>query len=306
MAQQTSAGAQKPPTIQYVILAVLVVLVVVGGGWFFLSGKEPPPPAPAEETVASAEGADEGGAAGPNGTEAEESDLPERDLEPAEMQIESGQSPFRPKEGGGIERPGVARPGGRTRPTTPREIPDAEDAPDAGEGEDAGDGEDGEEAAADEGEDGSQPRRITPAPGQPRDVPPATRPGGNGTATPPVTPPPPGTQPPGGEVEVVSSEPDRTSDVFMKFASPGTGGGDLARPSRSGQQELQVTGTIVGADGGTTAIITDGTRPYYVRQGQQLSVQGKPMRVLSIDRGSVTLESGRETVTLQSIGGAGQ
>jgi hypothetical protein len=290
MAQQSEAGGAKSTTTQYIILGALVVAFVVIGAWFFLSSR--PKSAP---RVALAEGA--GAAAQAESEAVDANGLPARGLQPAEMQI-VGESPFRPKDPGGLERPGVPRSAGN-RVVDPGQRGPVDEAPPV----EQPDPEETPEAQQPEGE----PKRIAPAPERPSGaesvLPELPAPG---DAMPPFTPPPVGDGDLVPAPEAIAPEPDRASQVFARFATPGMGGGDLERPTRGGEQPLQVTGTIVGADGGTMAILTDGTQPYYVRQGQQLSVQGKPTRVLSIDRGSVTLEHGPETVTLHSIGGAGQ
>lgn len=288
MAAQAETSAPKSATTQYIILGVLVVVLVVVAVWFWLSGRR----------VATTQLASATGTESTAGDAAEDVEgLPERNLQPAEMQI-IGESPFLPKKPGSLERPGVPLSAG-TRTAPPRNGGAAEEAPEVPESESEG-------PAGEPKAEGPTPRPITQPPAErPSDtgsgLPGVTRPGGT---LPPVTPPPT-VQTPTPEPEV-AAQPDRTTAFFQRFATPGMGGGDLARPSRDSSRQLQVTGTIVGADGGTMAILTDGTRPYYVRQGQQLTVQGRPTRVLSIDRGSVTLEHGPETVTLHSIGGAGQ
>jgi hypothetical protein len=186
--------------------------------------------------------------------------------------------------------------------------------------------------------DGNTPAEAPPTGPQPGETPPPTGPtppsgappAGGGSpppsgAIPPVTGPPTGgpfppggggpvpggpvvTGPPAGQAPTPPpSRLDRTNSFFRGLYPRSEDA--LQRPRRSDPSpppDLRLTGTVVGSDGRPTAIVADGEDRYFVRPGQQLNVQGRSMRVLSVDRAKVVLQDERGAVTLQANGGAAQ
>jgi len=286
MTEQRST--RKVPTLVLVLLP-LVIVVLVGLGVYMMVSKPKAPPAAGPSARERAEAA----------SESAESEGPQ--LLPASewgtrIAIRHADSPFRPGQPGALESTGEAGEDMSAESVEAQETPpESEDASETPEVE-------APEPSVEPPPGRTQPGRgggrrpdgqiVLPGPSGP--------PGGVGPTPGPTGPTPP------AEVEVVErSREDRTNErmreLFPREMMPGRG------PERAGPivpPELTVTGTVVGRDGGTSAVITDGTSRYFVKQGQTLNLAGRNMRVLSVDRGRVVLEDERGAMTLQANGGA--
>lgn len=287
--QPRRAPTQQIPTWQYAALGVLGLAVVVVAAYMLFAPK-PRVAAPPRAAAAPATGQPATAAGSEAPAESEERPVP---WVASEIAVVPGASPFVIKEsaplGEAIAARTQAAPPPAEQPTPPPQgPPPATEAPPA-----------------------------TPQP-PPTGAPPAGAQPPQWDAVPPAfaepsevsrTEPPPAT---------LQEQPPQFS--WGAFRRPSSGGETVYRsPDRSrvryedpAQQERvgeypQVTGTIVGGDGNMTAIVASGSSRYFVKQGQELEVAGKRMRVLSVDKGGVTLQDQRGGLAkLQAIGGAGQ
>lgn len=232
-------------------------------------------------------------------TESVESD-PLETISWPEIALQSGRSPFVP---GAPARADVTAQGPTDGP--PAEMPE-QPAP--------AEGNTGVPPVTLPGTSGAPPTLpgATGAPAGPTNQQPRGGPGTGGPPGLPVTPPTPGTMgPPPQQQQPAPQAPsrlDRTNAFFREFyprsdESP-------VRPRRGGAGEiggLTLAGTVIGSDGRPTGIVTDGETRRLVRPGQQWTVGGRTVTVVSVDRGRVVLRDERgDTIALQADGGATQ
>ncbi len=288
-------STRKIPTLA-LVLTPLVIVVLVGLAVYMMVSK-PKPAAAGAQAPSARERAE---AAGSESAESDEPQLIPASEWSTRIAIRGGDSPFRPGQPGALQETGggpdemnaesvEAESGAESASTEEAEPPEAAEEPEESRpvpdqgptGRGGGRRPDGQIVLPDSG---APPVGGGPLPG--------------GTGAPSPTPP--------AEVQVVQqSREDRTNErmrqLFPRDMMPGRG------PERAGPvapPELTVTGTVVGRDGGTSAVITDGASRYFVKQGQTLNLAGRNMRVLSVDRGRVVLEDERGAMTLQANGGA--
>lgn len=289
-----NAPPENPPgkVSLFVLIGVpaLVLLLVGGGAYLLFSSKSKPKPVTAEDQAKrKAEllaGRARGGSSAESGAESEA----EKEFTWSEIVIAQGRSPFVP---GSAARTDGRTPAEQPPPTGPQP---GETQPPTGATPPSG---------APPAGGGAPPPSggIPPVTGPPTGGP---FPSGTGGPTPggPVLSGPPAEQAP---TPPPPSRLDRTNSFFRGLYPRAED--VLQRPRRSDPSappDLRVTGTVVGSDGRPTAIVADGENRYFVRPGQQLNVQGRSMRVLSVDRAKVVLQDERGAVTLQANGGAAQ
>jgi len=229
-------------------------------------------------------------------TESAESD-PLASVSWSDIALQSDRSPF---------IPGVAAKSDATATSPPPGQPTPEQPPQGGST--------GVPPAELPGPTGAPPQTLPgttgapPAGGGPQ---PRSGPGMGGPQGLPVTPPTPGTMGPPPQQQQPAPQPtrlDRTNAFFREFY-PRSEDSPI-RPRRDGAGTLggmALAGTVIGSDGRPTGIVTDGETRRLVRPGQQWTVAGRTVTVVSVDRGRVVLRDERgETIILQADGGATQ